>query len=87
MSAFEKIVPTGEIEKFYADLNAAELSKQLPKRFRGRVNRLEMINAQLWPRSKQLGTAENTIETAPHIKTINGTFGKTIYDTVKGIGV
>lgn len=87
MTAFEKIVPTGEVEKFYADLNAAGLSKQLPKRFRGRVNRLEMINAQLWSRSKRLGIAENTIETASHIETINGAFGKTIYDTAQGIGM
>lgn len=47
MTALNKMVPTAEIEKFYADMEAAGLSKYLPKRFAGRVRRLEMINAQL----------------------------------------
>ena len=45
-----------------------------------------MINAQLWIRTKQLAILENEIETKSHIETINGAFGKTIYDTAKGIG-
>ncbi|MBQ3433011.1 minor capsid protein [Candidatus Saccharibacteria bacterium] len=86
MTALNKIVPTAEVEKFYADMKAAGLSKYLPKRFTGRVKRLEMINAQLWSRTKQLAILENEIETKSHIETINGAFGKTIYDTAKGIG-
>ena len=45
-----------------------------------------MINAQLWSRTKQLAILENEIETKSHIETINGAFGKTIYDIAKGIG-
>ena len=67
MTALNKIVPTAEVEKFYADMKAAGLSKYLPKRFTGRVKRLEMINAQLWSRTKQLAILENEIETKSHI--------------------
>ena len=63
MTALNKIVPTAEVEKFYADMEAAGLSKYLPKRFQGRIKRLEMINAQLWSRTKQLAILENEIET------------------------
>mgnify|MGYP004466611077 CR=1 FL=1 len=84
MASFTSL--TAEVEKFYADMEAAGLSKYLPKRFTGRVKRLEMINAQLWSRTKQLAILENEIETKSHIETINGAFGKTIYDTAKGIG-
>ncbi len=87
MTAFNKIVPTGEMNKFYADLAQAGLSKELPKRFQGRIKRLEMVNAQLWARSKQLGVLENEIQTDSHVKTINGAFGKTIFDTAEGIGM
>ena len=67
MTVLEKIVPTAEIEKFYADMKAAGLSKYLPQRFTGRVKRLEMINAQLWSRTKQLAILENEIQTKSHI--------------------
>lgn len=87
ITELEKIVPTGEIETFYAELEKAGLSKVLPARFRGRINRLELVNAQLWAKSRQLAILENKIETDSHIETINGAFGKTIYDTSAGIGV
>lgn len=86
MTALEKIVPTAEVEKFYADMESAGLSKYLPKRFTGRVQRLEMINTQLWARTKQLGILENEIQTKSHVETINGAFGKTIFDAAEGIG-
>jgi len=64
----------------------ARVAKNLPKRFQGRVKRLEMVNAQLWARSKRLGVLENEIQTKSHIETINGAFGRTIFDTAEGIG-
>ncbi len=82
----EKIVPTGEMEKFYDDLARAGLSKQLPARYRGRIKRLELINAQLWSKTAKLSVLENEIQTRSHVKVINGAFGQTIYDTAKGIG-
>lgn len=86
MTALEKIVPTAEVERFYEDMARAGLSRYLPQRFAGRVRRLEMINAQLWSRTKRLAAIENEIQTGSHVQTINGAFGKTIYDTAKGIG-
>lgn len=83
---FERMPTTREVEHFYAELVKAGLSKELPERFRGRIKRLELINAQLWSKTHQLGILENKIQTTSHVETINGAFGKTIYDTAKGIG-
>lgn len=86
LSELERMAPTGEMNQLYSTLEKAGLSKQLPKRFRGRIKRLEAINAQLWTRTRQLAIFENEIQTKAHTETINNSFGRTIFDTAEGIG-
>lgn len=80
------IVPTGDISKFLKDMEAKGLTTYLPDNFKGRMDRIEMINAQIWGKIKDLGQKETALTTESYRKTIESTYYKTIYDTSKGIG-
>ncbi|MDL2235445.1 minor capsid protein [Christensenellaceae bacterium OttesenSCG-928-L17] len=86
MQTLRQIVPSGDIKRFHDEMEALGLSTYLPDEYRGRISRLEMINAQLWAESHKAGLKQNAIETLSHSETLDYGYYRTIFDVSKGIG-
>lgn len=82
----EEIEPKGNITKFLNDMAKAGLDTSLPENFKGRINRLRMLEAQLWAESKKVAIQERSISTKSYEKTITDTYYRTIYDVLNGTG-
>ena len=82
----EMIEPNGNINRFMNEMAKAGLKTKLPENFRGRMNRLKMIEAQLWAESKKAAEQERSISTKSYKKTLTDTYYRTIYDISTGTG-
>ena len=86
MQALRSIAPSGDIKRFQAQMKEAGLSTYLPDNYKGRMTRLELLNAQMWAQAKVAATKHNAIETVAHRKVYENAYYKTAYDISKGIG-
>ncbi|MDO4271552.1 MAG: minor capsid protein [Candidatus Saccharibacteria bacterium] len=86
MQALNAIAPSGDIARFREEMRKAGLSTYLPDNYKGRVSRLELLNAQMWSEVKKAAIKHTGLETAAHAKVIDNAFYKTAYDISKGIG-
>lgn len=82
----EEIEPNGNITRFMNDMAKAGLKTQLPENFKGRMNRLKMLEAQLWAESKKAALKEQSISTNSYKNTLTETYYRTIFDISKGTG-
>lgn len=80
----EKIAARGDIKQFKAEMKAAGLSTYLPDSYKGRMTRLELLEAQMWGEVKKTAKMENTVSSNSYRKTIQDGYYGTIYDTAKG---
>lgn len=85
-TALKSIAPTGDVNRFLDDMRAAGLDTVLPDNYKGRMTRLELLNAQMWGETKKTALRHGDIETAAHAETIHNAYYRTIFDTSKGIG-
>lgn len=81
-----KIVPNGDFNKFYADLEKAGIARYLPDRFNGRLTRAEMMNAEMWKQVKQVALAQGDLETRAHAQAVVDGYYRTIFDYSKKLG-
>lgn len=86
MQALRSIAPSGDIKRFQAQMREAGLSTYLPDNYKGRITRLELLNAQMWGEVKKAATKHDAIETVAHKKVYDDTYYRTAYDVSKGIG-
>lgn len=86
MQALNAIAPSGDIARFREEMRKAGLSTYLPDNYKGRVSRLELLNAQMWSEVKKAAIKHTGLETVAHAKVIDNAFYKTAYDVSKGIG-
>lgn len=86
MQALRSIAPSGDIKRFQAQMREAGLSTYLPDNYKGRITRLELLNAQMWGEVKKAATKHDAIETVAHKKVYDDTYCRTAYDVSKGIG-
>lgn len=82
----EEIEPRGNITRFMNEMAKAGLKTRLPENFKGRMNRLQMLEAQLWAESKKAAKQERSISTKSYENTITETYYRTIFDISKGTG-
>ncbi len=83
MAALHMIPTDGSLKKFRDAMKAAGLTTQLPANYQGRINRLELLNAQAWLEVKKAGARERMLNTQLYSKTIQESYRKTLYDTLK----
>lgn len=83
-AALNSIAPTGDLRKFRQEMKRLGLSSYLPDNYKGRLTRLELLNAQSWVRIKELAQKETELTTQAYRKTYEDTYYKSIYDTSKG---
>ena len=86
MQALRSIAPGGDIKRFQAQMREAGLSTYLPDNYKGRMTRLELLNAQMWAEVKKAATKHDAIETVAHKKVYEDAYYKTAYDVSRGIG-
>lgn len=84
--ALNSIAPNGDIWRFKQDMKRLGLDTFLPERYAGRMTRLELLNAQMWGRMKEVGLKENALSTDAYTTSMNDAYYRTIFDTAKGIG-
>jgi SPP1 gp7 family putative phage head morphogenesis protein len=86
LQALKSIAAGGDIKRFRDEMKRLGLDTYLPKRYEGRMTRLELLNAQMWGEAKKVGLKQNVIQTAGHVETINDAYYHSIFDVSKGIG-
>jgi len=84
--ALYSIAPSGDIRRSQTEMRELGLSTRLPANYRGRMSRLEMMNAQMWAESQKAALKHQNLETKSHVKTIAHGYNRTVYDISKGIG-
>lgn len=82
-----EITPSADLRKFRQEVAALGLAKRLPKRYSARLNRLEMLNAQLWLESKKNASKMHRMSSNLFKDTVEESFYRSVYDTSKGMGV
>lgn len=86
MQALNRIVPSGDLNRFYESLEKAGIAQVLPERFKGRLNRLEMLNAQMWKQTKLAAVSHGDSETRAHAETVVNGYYRTIFDYADKLG-
>lgn len=84
--ALNRIVPSGDLNRFYESLERAGIAQVLPDRFKGRLNRLEMLNAQMWKQTKLAAVSHGDSETRAHAETVVNGYYRTIFDYSQKLG-
>ncbi len=80
----EDIVPQGDLERFWAQMEKAGLSTYLPDNFKGRVTRAELLNAQAWAEVKKAALAEERLSSKSYRNTYKESYYRSAFDTQKG---
>lgn len=86
MQGLNSIAPSGDLARFYREMRDLGLDTHLPDNYKGRLSRLELLNAQMWGESKKAAQRHQIIQTKSHKETIDYGYHRTIYDVSKGIG-
>lgn len=83
-AALHMIPEANSLKQFREEMRKAGLTTFLPKNYQGRINRLELLNAQAWLEVKKAAAKEKELSTQLYSETIRESYRKTIYDTLKG---
>lgn len=83
----QQIAPSGDIQRFQAAVRSAGLSSKLPDGYAFRLTRLELIEAQTWLKIHEAGLAQQALQTAAHVETIDTSYYYSLYNLSKGTGV
>ena len=82
----DQVANNGDIKAFQVSMRETGLSTRLPKNYRGRMSRLELLNAQMWAEAKKAAIREGDLTTEAYRNTIKNGYYRTIYDVSKGTG-
>lgn len=85
-AALNRIAPRGDVARLRREMDELGLATTLPHNYRGRITRLELLNAQMWTEVKKAGLKHNALETHSHAQTINNHFNRSVYDVAQGMG-
>ena len=86
MDALNSVAPQGDVKRFLAQMKAKGLSTYLPDNFKGRMTRLELINAQIWGEVKKASVSEKIATTDLYEKVFENSYYQTGFDMAKGLG-
>lgn len=86
MAALNMIAPQGDIKRLKDEMKRLGLSTSLPKQYRGRMTRLELLNAQMWAEAKKAYLKENVYSTDLYDKVFRESYYQTGFDMAKGLG-
>ena len=86
MDALNSIASQGDVKRFLAQMKAKGLSTYLPDNFKGRMTRLELINAQIWGEVKKASVSEKITTTDLYEKVFENSYYQTGFDMAKGLG-
>lgn len=82
-----KIVTDRDIQRFMLDMKERGLDIALPDNYRGRLSRLELLNAQMDAEVDRIKRRQVITQTRSHRQTINHGFYRAAYDVSRGIGM
>lgn len=68
------IEPSGNIARFMATMKRYGLATALPDAYKGRLTRLQMLDAQIWAEVKKAGLKENALQTDAYRKILNDAY-------------
>ena len=68
------IEPSGNIARFMATMKRYGLATALPDAYKGRLTRLQMLDAQIWAEVKKAGLKENDLQTDAYRKILNDAY-------------
>ncbi len=82
-AALYNIANHGSLKQFRDEMAKAGLSTYLPANYQGRMNRLELLNAQIWLEVKKLAIKEQLISTEHYSNTVREAYRKTAFDILQ----
>lgn len=85
--ALRAIAPRGDIRRFQEAVRAAGLIDELPTGYGFRLNRLELLEANLWLEAGRAAKTHTQIQTAAHLQTVDTAYDYALYNLAKGTGV
>lgn len=71
MDKLNALEPSGNVERFKAAMRRQGLYRELPDNYKGRLTRLEMLDAQIWAEVKRAGQKETAYNTDAYRKIVN----------------
>lgn len=71
MDKLNALEPSGNVERFKAAMQRQGLYRELPDNYKGRLTRLEMLDAQIWAEVKRAGQKETAYNTDAYRKIVN----------------
>lgn len=86
-AALQAISPRGDINRFLEAVRAAGLNDRLPDGYGFRLNRLELLEANLWLESQRAVKNHAQIQTVAHKQTVDTAYNYAMYNLSKGTGV
>ncbi|MDO4979160.1 MAG: minor capsid protein [Candidatus Saccharibacteria bacterium] len=86
MQALRAITPAGDVKRFLKRMEELGLNTYLPDNYKGRMSRLEFLNAQMWAGIKEAALKQTQLETEAHSKVYENDYYHSGYDVSRGIG-
>ncbi len=82
----KELLTKKETDAYWKTLEGAGLKQYVRENYKARITRLEKIKGQIYARAKEIAVPENAEHTKSHVKTIQDTYNKVMYDTGQGTG-
>lgn len=86
IATLQDIAPRGSLAKLKADMERLGLDTRLPDNYRGRINRLQLMNLQAWAEVKKAALQEQNISRKMYGSAVEDAYYRTIFDTANKLG-
>lgn len=86
IATLQDIAPRGSLGKLKADMERLGLDTRLPDNYRGRINRLQLMNLQAWAEVKKAALKEQQISHKMYGSVVEDAYYRNIFDTARKLG-
>lgn len=86
ITTLQDIAPRGSLAKLKSDMERLGLDTRLPDNYRGRINRLQLMNLQAWAEVKKAAQQEQNLSRRMYGSVVEDAYYRTIFDTANKLG-
>ncbi len=86
IATLQDIAPRGSLTKLKSDMERLGLDTRLPDNYRGRINRLQLMNLQAWAEVKKAALQEQNLSRKMYGSAVEDAYYRTIFDTANKLG-
>lgn len=86
VTALNRIAARGDVQRFLSEMQRLGLTTYLPDNYKGRMTRLQLLNAQMWAEVHKAAKQEQELSTQAYKGIIEEGYYRVGYDMSKGLG-